>query len=102
MRWGQGFFRVWLFFSVIWVAGSIYFEEPKTYTWVWRAPVVEFESPSGHKVAFDSSKGREALAAEVTAILQREARGRPDISQLSDADLLKATRLRVRTRQSRA
>jgi hypothetical protein len=92
LLWGGGaaFFVFGCFLSVIWVAASVYFEEPKTYAWVWRAPVVEIESPSGHKVVFDSSKGREALTAEVTAILQREARGRSDIIQLSDADLFKA------------
>jgi len=73
MTWGRGFFRAWLFLSAIWIGLSVCFIEPKTYAWLWRAPVFNFTTPSGRTVTFDGSRNREELAADITEELQREA-----------------------------
>jgi hypothetical protein len=73
MTWGRGFFRVWLFLSAIWVGLSVYIAELKTFTWLWRAPIVDFQSPSGRQVSFNTSKSSKQLAEDVDAVLKREA-----------------------------
>ncbi len=72
MTWGRGFFRAWLVLLAIWIGLSVYFNEPKTYTWLWHAPKVDFESPSGQKMTADASKSNKELAAEVAEWLRRE------------------------------
>jgi hypothetical protein len=73
MKWGRGFFRTWLVLSVIWIGLFIYFAEPKTYSWLWRAPKYEVEFSSGHRTTFDTSKSHQDLVADVTEELKREA-----------------------------
>jgi hypothetical protein len=73
MRWGRGFFRLWLFFSAIWIAVSVYAYGPTTYQF-WRAPILEFESPSGQRFLVDSSKSREEIHTQIVAVLEREAK----------------------------
>ena len=70
---GRGFFRAWLVLSAIWIGLFIYFYEPVTYSWLWRAPKYDFEFTGGHKITFDGSKSDEELNAEVTRELRREA-----------------------------
>jgi hypothetical protein len=72
MRWGRGFFRLWLFLSVIWVAASVYLIEPKTYSFLWRGPILDFETPSGGHFSFDSSESRQDLIRDITAAVQLE------------------------------
>jgi hypothetical protein len=40
---GQGFFRIWLFLSAIWIGLSIFGHAPKTYSWLWHAPQYEIK-----------------------------------------------------------
>ena len=70
MRWGRGFFRLWLFLSVIWIAVSVYGYGPKYQ--FWRVPILEFESPSGQRSLVDFSKSREEINAHIVAVLERE------------------------------
>jgi hypothetical protein len=70
MRWGRGFFRLWLFLSVIWIAVSVYGYGPR-YQFR-RVPILEFESPSGQRFLVDSSKSREEINAQIVAVLERE------------------------------
>ena len=73
MRWGRGFFRLWLFLSVIWVVASVYLQELRTFEF-WRAPILEFEGPSGQKFSINTSKNQNEIAAELNAALGRESR----------------------------
>jgi hypothetical protein len=73
MNLGRGFFRTWLVLSAIWIGLFIYFYEPITYAWLWRARLVDIETPSGHRVTFDTSKSNKELVADVTAEVRREA-----------------------------
>jgi hypothetical protein len=72
MRWGRGFFRLWLFLSVIWIAASVYLVGPKTYSFLWRGPILDFETPAGGHFSLDSSKSRQELIRDITAAVKRE------------------------------
>jgi len=73
MTWARGFFRAWLVLSAIWIGLSAYVAEPKTYSWLWRAPKYAIEFSSGYRATFDTSKSHNELAASVTEEWQREA-----------------------------
>jgi hypothetical protein len=73
MKWGRGFFRTWLVVSAIWIGLFIYFSEPKTYSWLWRAPKHVIEFSSGHQTTFDTSKSHQELVADITEEWKREA-----------------------------
>jgi hypothetical protein len=70
---GAWFFRLWLFFSAIWIAVSMYGYEPKTYEDLWRAPKFEFAPPGGQPFVVSSSKSRAEIVAQVAAEVQRYA-----------------------------
>ncbi len=72
MRWGR-FFSLWLYLSVIWVVASGYLQELRTFQF-WRAPILEFESPSGQKFSINTSKNQNEITAELNAALGRESR----------------------------
>ena len=72
MRWGR-FFRLWLSLSVIWVVASVYLQELRTFQF-WRAPILEFEAPSGQKFSINTSKSQNEITAELNAALGRESR----------------------------
>ena len=72
MRRGR-FFRLWLFLSVIWVAASVYIQELRT-SQFWRAPILEFQAPSGQKFSINTSKNQNEIEAELNAALGRESR----------------------------
>ena len=72
MRWGR-FFRLWLSLSVIWVVASVYLQELRTFQF-WRAPILEFEAPSGQKFSINTSKNQNEITAELNAALGRESR----------------------------
>ena len=71
MRWGRGFFRVWLLLSVIWIVVSNYVFEPRTYQF-WRAPIFEFKTPGGEQFVVNSSKSREETVSTINEALERE------------------------------
>jgi hypothetical protein len=71
MWWGRGFFRLWMFLSAIWVAASIYLIEPKTYSLLWRWPILEFETSTG-LFSLDTSKNRQDVIRDITAAVKRE------------------------------
>ena len=73
MKWRRGFFRLWLFLSVIWVVASVYRQELGTFQF-WRAPILEFEGPSGQKFLINTSKNKNEITAELNAALGRESR----------------------------
>jgi hypothetical protein len=73
MKWRRGFFRLWLFLSVIWVVASVYRQELGTFQF-WRAPILEFEGPSGQKFLINTSKNQNEITAELNAALGRESR----------------------------
>jgi len=37
MSWAQGFFRIWVVVSMLWIGVTVFFNEPKTYTRLWGA-----------------------------------------------------------------
>jgi hypothetical protein len=90
-RWGRGFFRLWLVLSAVWIGLVVYSVGPKSYKlqWLWRAPVIEIETPSGRVASFDLSKGQAELAAAITLELQQR---QSDLQSLSDAELQKLGR----------
>ena len=105
MTWRRGFFRLWLFLSVIWVAGSVYLLEPKTYKWLWRAPIVVFESPSGQELSIDTAKSRKEIKDEIFAALEREpkpATGPVPPPEKTLDGLLKATDSAAQTKSEEA
>jgi hypothetical protein len=73
MRWGR-FFGLWLPLSVIWVVASGYLQELRTFQF-WRAPILQFESPSGQKFSIDTSKNQNEITAELNAALGRSRQG---------------------------
>ena len=73
MRLRRGFFRLWLFLSAIWVVASVYLQELRTFEF-WRAPILEFEGPSGQKFSINTSKNQTEITAELNAALGRESR----------------------------
>src|SRR5208282_6053271 len=89
MTWGRGFFRAWLVLSAIWIGLFMYFYEPKTYAWAWRAHLVDFDTPSGRQVTFDTSKSHQELTADVTKELLREAKLPSDFVALSPEEIHK-------------
>ena len=90
MTWGR-FFRLWLTLSVIWVVASVYLQELRTFQF-WRAPILEFEAPSGQKFSINTSKNQNEITAELNAALGRESR-------LSSSDVEKT---RVSTLQNKS
>jgi hypothetical protein len=69
MRWGLGFFRVWL------VLLSVYIEEPATYrlSWLWREPrLITVSKATKAREEFDLSRTREQLSDDVTEAVKRE------------------------------
>ena len=68
MKWRRGFFRLWVFLSVIWVVASVYRQELGTFQF-WRAPILEFEGPSGQKFLINTSKNKNEITAELNAAL---------------------------------
>jgi hypothetical protein len=72
MRWGR-FFRLWLALSVVWIVASVYLQELRTFQF-WRAPILEFEAPSGQKFLINTSKSQNEITAELDAALGRESR----------------------------
>lgn len=101
MTWRRGFFRLWLFLSVIWVAGAVYLLEPKTYKWLWRAPIVVFESRSGQELSIDTAKSRKEIKDEIFAALEREPKAATGPVQALDG-LLKATNSAAQTKSKEA
>jgi len=68
MAWRQGFFRIWVVLSVIWVGVAILIAQPKTYVWLWNAPKYEITFPTGLKFTLDGGKTRE----EATELLDSQ------------------------------
>ena len=101
MTWRRGFFRLWLFLSVIWVAGAVYLLEPKTYKWLWRAPIVVFKSRSGQELSIDTAKSRKEIKDEIFAALEREPKAATGPVQALDG-LLKATNSAAQTKSKEA
>ena len=66
------FFRAWLVLSAVWIGLLVYYWEPKTYSWLWHAPLFKVETPSGHIMTLDTSKTHEELAAQVTEVVRAE------------------------------
>ena len=89
MRWRRAFFRLWLFLSLIWVVASVYLQEPRTFQF-WRAPILEFEAPSGQKFLIDTSKNHNEITAELNAALGRESRVSSSEVEKTRAALLSA------------
>jgi hypothetical protein len=74
MRWGQGFFRIWLVLSALWIGLAVVLYEPKTYTHLWRS--VGEVGWQGQQLELNLFKGREELSAEITAWYHEQ---RPDL-----------------------
>jgi len=74
VNWGQGFFRLWIFLSVLWIGLVVYHIGPKSYTTFGR--VYEVRDPDGHIREFDLTRNQTDLAADVGEWMQAQ---RPDI-----------------------
>jgi hypothetical protein len=83
MRWGRGFFRVWLVLSLLWICPSVYGFKPATYSWLLKAPVYTVSiGNNGRQVTLDTSRRRDELASDLFEALKLEAKA----SKLSDTD----------------
>ena len=69
MRWGRGFFRIWVVLSVLWIAAAVYVYEPKTYAYPWRA-AYELNFEGQPVIELNLRKSEEEISAELlTAML---------------------------------
>lgn len=87
MRWGQGFFRIWLVLSALWIGLAVLLNEPSTYKGLWRSVYeVGYKASDPRRAVqagpwqnyhdFNLFKSRAELSAELTAWMQAQ---RPDI-----------------------
>ena len=95
MRWGRGFFRIWIVLSVLWIAATVYAYEPKTYAYPWRAAYeLNFE---GQPVSeLNLRKSAAEISADLLAAMQSF---KPDLSRAEiqkDRDQLLARLLATR------
>lgn len=68
MNWARGFVRAWLALSVVYVALSVWVNEPKTFRPLWKpSPIFEIAFEDGATVSFDTSKPLSLLRTEVSA-----------------------------------
>jgi|SRR5271166_2165791 len=85
MAWRQGFFRIWVVLSVIWVGGAILVAKPKTYVWLWNAPKYDITFPTGLTITLDGAKTREEAAELLDDQIKHEV-SRPGGEKLKPDD----------------
>lgn len=74
MRWGRGFFRVWLVLSLLWIGPCLYGFKPATYSWLLKAPVCTVSiGNNGRQVTIDTSSGHDELASDLLEALARRS-----------------------------
>jgi hypothetical protein len=57
---------------VIWIAASVYLIGPKTYSFLWRGPILDVETATGRHFLLDSSKNRQELIGDITVAAKQE------------------------------
>ena len=70
MRWGRGFFRVWVFVAVLWISAAVYLNGPKTYEMPWATPKYKFTDynwPRLPPLILDLSRSPTEISAEIDA-----------------------------------
>jgi hypothetical protein len=75
MSWGRGFFRAWVVVSAVWIGFAVLIAGPKTYLWLWKAPIYEIELKSGQRMMLDTSLSHSDLLATLAAELKQEGLG---------------------------
>jgi hypothetical protein len=74
MRWGQGFFRLWLVLSLLWIGSCVFVYSPVTYSWLLKGREYNVSfNKSGHSVTLDTSRSRDERALVLRDALKLEA-----------------------------
>jgi hypothetical protein len=65
MRWGRGFFRLWIVVTAIWVAAAAAFVGKEPFEFLWKPGKFEVTHEMGVTVLVDSSQSPEIIKAQM-------------------------------------